>query len=51
VAFHWYSDTEFTVIDVFVAVVEFAVQFPGRPHRRVPVEADRSVAQLTVIDD
>ena len=50
-AFHWYSGTEFTVIDVLVAVAEFAVQFPGVPHRTLPVVADRSVAQLIVIDD
>ena len=51
VAFHWYSGFELTEMLVLVAVATLAVQFPGFPHCRLPVVADLSVAQLTVIDD
>jgi hypothetical protein len=40
-----------TVIAVFVAARVCAAHEPTGPHVTLPVVADRSVAQLTVIDD
>ena len=51
VAFHWYSAFATTVMLVLVAAVVFALHEPGGPHVTLPVVADVSVAQLTVIDD
>jgi hypothetical protein len=52
-AFHWYSGVVPTVIELRVAVVEWAVHdsVPTAPHLTVPVVADWSVAQLTIADE
>jgi hypothetical protein len=51
VAFHWYSRVEITVRLERVAAMVLAAQLPTGPQTTLPMVADRSVAQLIVIED
>ena len=50
-AFHWYSETPLTRMNVRVAVTTFVSQVPpARPYLTVALVDEMSVAQLTITD-